>query len=59
MVVNDNMEKMSTKITCNISSGRYGVRLQGLQPFLKCSYFFLTHKVPLITSFVLRKSLKR
>ena len=50
---------MYTKIACNFSSGRYGVRLQVIEQFLKFSYFFLAHKVPLITSFEFRKLLKR
>ena len=57
--VNDYIAKMYMKIACNISSGRYGDRLQVIHPFLKFSYFFLTHKVPLIISFELRKTLKR
>ena len=57
--VNDYIAKMYTKIACNIYSCRFDVRLQVMQPFLNFSCFFLTHKVPLITSFELRKSLKR
>ena len=57
--VNDYITKMYTKTTCCVFSGRFGVRLQVMQPFLHFSYFFLNHKVSLITSFELRKSLKR
>ena len=49
--VNDYIAKMYTKIACNISSGRFDVRLQVMQPFLNFSCFFLTHKVPLIEEF--------
>ena len=56
--VNDYKAKMYAKIDCNISSGRYGVCLPAIQPFLKFSYFS-THKVPLMASFELRKSLNR
>ena len=52
--VNGYIAKMYTKIACNISSGRYGVRLQVIQSFLKFPYFF-THKAPLNTSFEIRK----
>ena len=50
---------MYTKSVCNNSSGRYGVRLQLIQPFLEISILNLAHKLPLKASFEIRKSLKR
>ena len=48
--MNNNIRKMNTKIICNISSGRFDVGLQVIQPFLK---------FPHNTSFEIRKTLKR
>ena len=48
--------KMYTKNVCNIYSGCYGVCLKVIQLFFEISTFNLTHKVPLNTSFEIRKS---
>ena len=38
---NDHIARMYSKISCNISSNCYGVRLQEIQPVWKFTYFFL------------------
>ena len=42
----DCIAKMYTKIICNISSGRFDVRLQVMQPFLKFLYLISLIKSP-------------
>ena len=54
----DYIGKMYTKIICNICSGRFDVRLQEIQPFLKFPYLISLIKSP-NTSFEIRKALRR
>ena len=42
--VNDYNAKMKTRIACNNSSGRYGIRSQVIQPFSKFEYLFQSLK---------------
>ena len=56
--VTDYIVKMYAKIACNISSGRYGVRFQEIQPFFEMFIFFSLIKYILIRNFNFKKSLK-
>ena len=42
--VNDYNAKMKTRIACNNSAGRYGIRSQVTQPFSKFEYLFQSLK---------------
>ena len=55
--MNDYIVKMYTKIICNISSGRFDVHLQVIQPILKFPYLISLKEYPQNTSFEIRKSL--
>ena len=57
--MNNYIKKMYTKKVCNISSGRNGVCLLVITGGFEISILNLTHKVPLNTSYEIRKSLKR
>ena len=46
--MNDYMAKMYTKIICNISSGRFDVHLQVIQPILKFPFLISLIKYPQI-----------
>ena len=46
--MNEYIANMYTKSICNISYGRFDVRLQVIQPFLKVSYLISFIKYPKI-----------